>query len=175
MNGTVVAITPAYQAVCTLENQGPDRTTQPGVAGLGALLQACPRPNTLQQSRPLDRAAHLVASVQMLAQLRLETAAEGQNVRRVWVGSTGETDSFHCIAEEGVFVKAWRGKTAHHVWAADGGQHRSNPVRHLRPGGTPRVTGNLPKPWLWMSVMRCSACVMVRSLCSRASKPGRHG
>jgi hypothetical protein len=49
----------------------------------------------------MDRAAHLVASVQMLAQQRLE--------------ATGETNSFYCLAEEGAFVKAWRGKTAHHV------------------------------------------------------------
>src|SRR5260370_41720502 len=73
----------------------------------------------------------------MLAQLWLETAAEGQNVRRVWAGPPGATDSVHCSAEEGVFVKAWRGKTAHHVWAADGGQRWGNPVRHLRPGGSP--------------------------------------
>ncbi len=33
-------------------------------------------------------------------------------------------------------MKAWRGKTAHHVWAADGGQRRGNSVRHLRPGGS---------------------------------------
>jgi hypothetical protein len=51
----------------------------------------------------------------MLAQLRLETAAEGQNVWRVWAGPIGKTDSFYCIPEEGAFVKAWRGKTAHHV------------------------------------------------------------
>jgi hypothetical protein len=38
-------------------------------------------------------------------------------------------------------VKAWRGKTAHHVWAADGGQREGNLMRHLRPdtdeGGEP--------------------------------------
>jgi hypothetical protein len=63
----------------------------------------------------MDRAAHLVASVQMLAQLRLEATAETQAVWRVWAGATGETNSFYCLAEEGAFVKAWRGKTAHHV------------------------------------------------------------
>jgi hypothetical protein len=62
-----------------------------------------------------DRATHLVASVPLLAQLRLETAAKTQALWRVWAGPTGQTHSFDCIAEEGVFVKAWRGKTAHHV------------------------------------------------------------
>ncbi len=71
--------------------------------------------HALQQTRQLDRAAHLVASVQMLAQLRLEAATEAQDVWRVWAGATGETDSFHCSAETSAFVKAWRGKTAHHV------------------------------------------------------------
>jgi RNA-directed DNA polymerase len=33
------------------------------VLRMGALLQTCPRPNALQQTRPLDRATHLVASV----------------------------------------------------------------------------------------------------------------
>jgi hypothetical protein len=82
---------------------------------MGTLLQACPRPNALQQTRPLDRATHLVASIPLLAQLWLETATEAQAVRRVWADTTGETDSFDCIAEERVFMKAWRGKTAHHV------------------------------------------------------------
>jgi len=39
-------------------------------------------------------------------------------IRRVKRGRPGELDSvdpFDCIPEEGVFVKAWRGKTAHHV------------------------------------------------------------
>ena len=58
---------PAYQALCALENQGSDRATKPGFAGVGPLLQACPRPNALQPTRPLDRATHLVASVQLLA------------------------------------------------------------------------------------------------------------
>ena len=30
-------------------------------------------------------------------------------------------------------MKAWRGKTAHHVWAADGGQREGDLMRHLRP------------------------------------------
>jgi hypothetical protein len=77
--------------------------------------EACPRPNALQQIRPVDRATHLVASVPLLAQLRLEAAAKTQALWRVWAGPTGQTDSFDRIAEEGVFVKAWRGKTAHHV------------------------------------------------------------
>jgi len=54
---------PAYQAVRTAENQRSDRATKPSIAGLGSLLQTCPRPNALQQIRPLDRATHLVASV----------------------------------------------------------------------------------------------------------------
>jgi hypothetical protein len=107
--------TSAYQAWGTAQDQGSDRATKPSLAGVGSLLQACPRPNALQQTRQLDRAAYLVASVQVLAQQRLETASEAQDVRRVWVGTTGETDSFHCSAEASAFVKAWRGKTAHHV------------------------------------------------------------
>src|SRR3954447_12275859 len=97
------------------EDQESDRVVEPCVAGLGALLQACPRPNALQQARPMDRAAHLVASIQVLAQLWLETAAGAQAVRRVWAGAAGQTDSFYCIPETRAFVKGWRGKTAHHV------------------------------------------------------------
>src|SRR3954469_18581660 len=96
-------------------NQGTDRAAEPSLAGVGSLLQACSRPNALQQTRPLDRAAHLVASIQMLAQLWLEAAAEAQALRRVWAGAVSQTDSFYCIPETGAFVKAWRGKTAHHV------------------------------------------------------------
>src|SRR5919106_2342432 len=97
------------------EDQGSDRAAESCIARVGSLLQACPRPNALQQTRPLDRAAHLVASVQVLAQLWLETAAEAQALRRVWSGAVSQTDSFYCIPETGAFVKAWRGKTAHHV------------------------------------------------------------
>lgn len=98
--------TSAYQAMRASEDQGSDRAVEPCFAGLGSLLQACPRPNALQQTRPLDRAAHLVASVQVLAQLWLETAAGAQALRRVWVGAVSQTDSFYCIPATGAFVKA---------------------------------------------------------------------
>ena len=68
------------------------------LAGLGRLLQACPRPKALQPARPLDRATHLVASVQTVAQLRLETAAEANALRRVWACEPCSVDSFSCIS-----------------------------------------------------------------------------
>ena len=40
----------AYQAKRSFENQRSDRAPQPSLAGLGALLQTCPRPNALQQT-----------------------------------------------------------------------------------------------------------------------------
>jgi len=69
----------SLQAWRAPENQRSDRATEPGLRG-GSLLQTCSRPNALQQTGPLDRAAYLVASVQTLAQLRLETTAEAQVV-----------------------------------------------------------------------------------------------
>ena len=44
-----------------------DRSAEPALAGLGRILQACPRPKALQPTRPMDRATHLVASIQALA------------------------------------------------------------------------------------------------------------
>ena len=74
----------AYQATRTAEDQRADRGTESCIAGMGSPLQASPRPKALPPTRWLDRAADSVASVQTLAERRLETPAGSQAIRRVW-------------------------------------------------------------------------------------------
>ncbi|MGF6652611.1 group II intron reverse transcriptase/maturase [Paraburkholderia youngii] len=99
----------------------------PILRGLGALLQALPRPENLQPAQPMDRAAHLVASFQALAQHGLEGLARGAAVWRVRVGQSCATDTFYCVPACCIFVKAGCRKTARAVCAADGGQRVSAP------------------------------------------------
>ena len=91
--------TRAYQATRAAEDQGADRGTESCVAGMGPLLQASPRPKALPPTRRLDRAAHLVASIQALAERRLATAAGNQAVRRVRACELDSVNSFDCISE----------------------------------------------------------------------------
>src|SRR5439155_8359672 len=79
----------ANQAARALAHPRADRRVESDFAGLGRVLQACPRPKALPPTRRLDPAAHLVASVQTLAQQRLETVAQRQAVRRVWACQPG--------------------------------------------------------------------------------------
>jgi len=67
--------TAANQTDDTFENQGTDWGTKPALARVGRVLQTRPHPKALPTSRRLGPAAHLVASLQVLAQCWLETAA----------------------------------------------------------------------------------------------------
>src|ERR1019366_3741043 len=57
------------------EDRGTDHGTESDTAGVGRVLQARPCPNTLPPTRPLDRAAHLVASFSAVADHGLEAVA----------------------------------------------------------------------------------------------------
>jgi hypothetical protein len=96
---------------------------------MGRVLQACPHPNALPQTRRLDCAAYLVASLPALAMWRLAAVAIREVVRRVWLGQLDFADSFVGISPwpEGVFVKAVCRKSARTLWAAGGGQRASAP------------------------------------------------
>lgn len=69
------------QSAC--EHAGTDRTDQPGHPWMGQLLLQGTRSQALQPTRPIDRAAHLVASPQALAVQAMEDAAGKQTLWRV--------------------------------------------------------------------------------------------
>ena len=81
-----------------LQDQGADCGTESTLAGMGRVLQTRPRPQALPPSRRLDCATDLVASVQALAQRRLETAARDHAVRRVRACQLDRVNSFSCIS-----------------------------------------------------------------------------
>src|SRR5262249_46375238 len=62
-------------ARCLAQDRGSDQGTESDSAGLGRVLQTRPRPNTLPQTRRLDRATNLVASISAMADHWLEAAA----------------------------------------------------------------------------------------------------
>src|SRR5206468_12219002 len=102
----------------TGNDRGADRADQPRAARMGALLQACSCPQALQPAQPMGRPADLVAPLQALEMLRLETASGDQAVRRTGAGQPDRSDPFPGISEECVSMKAGCGKTARPVWAA---------------------------------------------------------
>src|SRR2546430_4014613 len=70
-----------------LTRRSPQRTTaalikelNPTLRGLGRVLQTCPRPNALPQTRRLDRAPHLVAAFPPVAHPGLAAVAPGEAV-----------------------------------------------------------------------------------------------
>ena len=82
-----------------LRTKRADRGTEPGVAGMGTSLPASPCPKALPPARRLDCAAHLVASIQAVAERWLATVAENQAVWRVRAGQLDSVDPFDCISE----------------------------------------------------------------------------
>ena len=69
----------------TADDQGVDRETKSVAAGMGALLQAGPRPKALQPAGPLGRASDLVASFSAAG----ETAAGNRCRNPCCTGNTG--------------------------------------------------------------------------------------
>ena len=67
------------------QDRGTDRGAESDSAGMGRVLQARSRPNALPQTRRLDRATPLVASLPALAVCGWMVAPR-QTVRRVWLG-----------------------------------------------------------------------------------------
>src|SRR5260370_20383560 len=68
------------------------------MGGVGRVLQTRPHPKTLPTSRRLGPAAHLVASLQALAQCWLETTAYGPALRRVRACPSDRLNSFSCLS-----------------------------------------------------------------------------
>jgi group II intron reverse transcriptase/maturase len=69
------------RTACASGDRAVDRSAEPALERLGRVLQTCPCPKALQPTRPMDRATHLVASIQALAQLWLETTADRHALR----------------------------------------------------------------------------------------------
>jgi hypothetical protein len=103
---------PADAAHSPGKHLGVDKPGQSRRAWLGPPLQAGPRPKALPPTRWLAGAAYLVASVQEMAVLRLEDAAEPLALRRARAGQPCWADTFHSRSEDCVFVKAGCGKSA---------------------------------------------------------------
>src|SRR5215470_9978749 len=108
---------------CPAKDNGTDRGNESDLAGVGRVLQTSPRSNALPQTRRLDRAPHLVAPLPPVAHPGLDTTAQGEAVRRVWLGEPHLANTFaRCsLSFLSVFVKAVCRKSARTVWAADGG------------------------------------------------------
>jgi Group II intron, maturase-specific domain len=70
----------------------------PLLRGWGEYYKTRPHPKALPTSRRLGPAAHLVASLQALAQCWLETAAHGPALWRVRACSSDRLNSFSCIS-----------------------------------------------------------------------------
>ena len=89
----------AYQAARTTADQGADRGTESCLTGMGSPLQAGPRPRALPPTRWLDRAADSLASVQTLAEPRVETPSGSQAIRRVWACQPSLVNTFTCLSQ----------------------------------------------------------------------------
>src|SRR5215469_15027505 len=87
----------AYHAARTTADQGADRGTESCLTGMGSPLQAGPRPRALPPTRRLDRAADTLASVQTLAEPRVETPSGSQALRRVWACQPPLVNTFSCL------------------------------------------------------------------------------
>ena len=98
------------------DHRGADSAAQPGPAGMGALLQACSRPEALPPARRMGGASRVGASVQEVAVSGMAIPAQRYALRRVGLGEPCRSDSFHrSSSREDVFVKAVCGKTARTV------------------------------------------------------------
>ncbi len=79
----------------------------PVVPGVGASLQARPRPKDLPPARRLDRATNLVTSIQAVEVSRLERAADTEAVRRVRACQPRADDPFPRDLKEARLHESW--------------------------------------------------------------------
>lgn len=102
---------------CPAKDSGADTGTKSDLARLGRVLQTSPRSNALPQTRRLDRAPHLVAPFPPVADPGLDTVAQGEAVRRVWLGESHLSNTFarFSLPFTSVFVKAVCRKSARTV------------------------------------------------------------
>jgi hypothetical protein len=75
-----------------------DRGAKPALARMGRVLQTRPCPITLQPTRSLDSASYLVASLQALAQRRLETTAPEDALPRLRACQPSWINSLNCVS-----------------------------------------------------------------------------
>ena len=114
---------------CSAKDGGADKGAESDLAGMGRVLQASPHSNALPQARRLDCASHMVAPFPPVADPGLDTVAQGEAVRGVWLGEPYLSNTFarFSLSYPSIFVKAVCRKSARTVWAADGGQRASAP------------------------------------------------